>query len=102
MDPNGGMALVRRDGDSGANNRVIATNDSVPVPTANIQVQLSCDDSLTGSSVLLKGYLNGQEVVSGTDPHGLNGFDQGTLELIATGAGSEIRVASVNAVVPTS
>jgi hypothetical protein len=101
-DPSGGMALVRRDRDSGANNRVIATNDSVTIPATNIQLELSCDDSLTGASVSLKGYLNGQEVVSGTDSHGLNGFDQGTLELIATKAGSEIRVASVNAHVPTS
>jgi hypothetical protein len=100
--PNGGVALLRSDKVSGAKNGVIATNDSVDIPAANIQLKLSCDDSLTGSSVSLKGYLNGQEVVSGTDSHGLNGFDQGTLELIAPSAGSEIRVASVNAVVPTS
>jgi hypothetical protein len=100
--PKGGVALVRRDLDSGANNRVIATNDSITIPAANFQLQLSCADHLTGSSTDLKGFLNGQEVVSGTDSHGLDGFDQGTLELIATSAESEIRVASVKAVVPAS
>jgi hypothetical protein len=63
---------------------------------------LTCDDSLVGSSVSLKGYLNGQQVIQGTDPDGLDGFDLGSLEFAGTTAGAEVRFARVDAIVTNS
>jgi Protein of unknown function (DUF2510) len=97
-----GVALVRRDTESGTNNRVIATNEQVAVPAANVQLRLSCANHLAGSSVSLKGYLNGRQVISGTDAHGLDGFSLGALEFSTDVAGGEVRFATAEAAVPNS
>jgi hypothetical protein len=97
-----GVALVRRDTESGANNRVIATNEQVAVPAANVQLRLSCANHLAGSSVSLKGYLNGQQVISETDAHGLDGFSLGALEFSSDVAGGEVRFGDAEAAVPNS
>jgi hypothetical protein len=98
----GGVALVRRDTESGANNRVIATIEQVAVPAANVQLRLSCANHLVGSSVSLTGYLNGQRVIAGTDAHGLDGFSAGALEFSTDVAGGEVRFGRAQAVVPSS
>jgi hypothetical protein len=100
--PQHGVALVRRDTDSGANNRVIATDEQLAVPAANVQLRLSCDNHFVGSGVSLKGYLNGRQVISGTDAHGLDGFSLGALEFVTDVAGNEVRFGSAEAVVTNS
>jgi hypothetical protein len=100
--PPQGVALVRRDSESGANNRVIATNEQLAVPAANMQLRLSCDNHFVGSSVSLKGYLNGQQVITGTDAHGLDGFSVGALEFVTDAAGAEVRFDNAEAVVTNS
>jgi hypothetical protein len=97
--PPQGVALVRRDLESGANNRVIATNQQLAVPAANVQLRLSCDNRLVGSSVSLKGYLNGQHVITGTDADGLDGFSVGALEFVTEAAGAEVRFDNAEAAV---
>jgi hypothetical protein len=61
---------------------------------------LSCDDSLLGSRVSLTGYLDDQQVVKGTDAHGLSGFGAGTLQFAGTTARAEVRFSRADAVVP--
>ncbi len=97
-----GVALVRTDTESGASNRVIVTNEQLAVPAANVQLRLSCDNHLVGSSVSLKGYVNGQQVISGTDAHGLDGFSLGALEFSTDVAGAEVRFGRAEAVVTNS
>jgi len=94
-----GVALVRRDTESGANNRVIATDEQLAVPAANLQLRLSCANHFVGSGVSLKGYLNGRQVISGTDAHGLDGFSLGALEFSTDVAGGEVRFGRAAAVV---
>jgi hypothetical protein len=98
--PQQGVALVRRETESGANNRVIATDEQVAVPTANVQLRLSCANHFVGSGVSLKGYLNGRQVISGTDARGLDGFSVGALEFVTDAAGAEVRFGKAQAVVP--
>jgi hypothetical protein len=98
--PQQGVALVRRDSESRANDRVIATNERQAVPAANVQLRLSCANQLAGSAVVLKGYLNGQQVISGTDAHGLDGFSVGALEFVTDSAGAEVRFGKAEAAVP--
>jgi hypothetical protein len=102
--PGNGVTLGSVDRRTGSNNglRVIATNQQVAMPSSNFSLQLSCDDSLLGSSVSLKGYINGQQVVDGTDPHGLSGFRLGSLQFAATTAGGEVRFTRADAVVTNS
>lgn len=100
--PHQGVALVRRDLESRANNRVIAVNERLAVSAANVQLRLSCANQLVGSAVVLNGYLNGQQVINGTDAHGLDGFSVGALEFVTDSAGAEVRFAKAKAVVPTS
>jgi hypothetical protein len=98
--PQDGVALVRRDTESAANDRVIVTNEQLAVPAANVQLRLSCANQLVGSAVVLKGYLNGQQVISGTDANGLDGFSVGALEFVTDSAGVEVRFGKAEAVVP--
>ena len=56
----------------------------------------------SGASVSLKGYLNGQQVISGTDAHGLEGYSVGALEFVTDSAGAEVRFGKAEAVVPDS
>ena len=98
--PQQGVALIRRDLESRANNRVIAINERQAVPAANVQLRLSCANQLVGSAVALKGYLNGQQVISGTDAHGLDGFSVGALDFVTDTAGAEVRFGKAEAVVP--
>lgn len=100
--PPQGVALVRRDSESGANNRVIATNEQLAVPAANVQLRLSCANRLVGSSVSLKGYLNGQQVITGTDSDGLDGFSLGALEFMTEAAGAEVQFGKAEAAVTNS
>jgi hypothetical protein len=100
--PQDGVALVRRDAESAANDRVIVTNERLAVPAASVQLRLSCANRLVGSSVSLKGYLNGQQVISGTDAHGLEGYSVGALEFVTDSAGAEVRFGKAEAVVPDS
>jgi hypothetical protein len=67
-----------------------------------VQLRLSCANRLVGSSVSLKGYLNGQQVISGTDAHGLEGYSVGALEFVTDSAGAEVRFGKAEAVVPDS
>jgi hypothetical protein len=53
-----------------------------------------------GSAVVLKGYLNDQQVISGTDAHGLDGFSVGALDFATDSAGAEVRFNKAKAVVP--
>lgn len=99
--PQQGVVLARRDLESRANNRVIAVNERLAVPAANVQLRLSCANQLVGSAVVLTGYLNGQQVISGTDAHGLDGFSVGALDFVTDSAGAEVRFAKAKADVPT-
>ena len=100
--PGGGAALARVGQSGGSNNnRIIATNEQAAVPSTNVRIQLSCTNKLIGSSATVTGYVNGQQVVQGTDPHGLNGFSIGALEFGAQTAGAEGRFDNVVAEVPS-
>jgi hypothetical protein len=100
--PQQGVALVRIDTDSGANNQVIATDEQFAVPAANVQLRLSCTNHFVGSGVSLQGYLNGRQVISGSDAPGLDGFSVGALEFVTEAAGAEVRFGKAQAVVTNS
>jgi len=96
----GGVGLARKDEQSGPNNRgrVIAINEEAAVPRANARLKLSCIANAVGSSVTLNGYVNGQEVINGTDPNGLRRFRMGALGFDSSRSGSEVRFGRADAV----
>jgi hypothetical protein len=79
---------------------LIAENEKATVPTSNVRIMLSCSNPvLTGSSVPLAGYINGEEVIMATDEDGLDGFSVGGLEFLGQTAGAEVRFTRALAVV---
>lgn len=79
---------------------LIAENEEAAVPTNNVRIMLSCTNPvLTGSSVPLAGYINGEEVIRATDEDGLDGFTVGGLEFLGQTSGAEVRFTRADAVV---
>jgi hypothetical protein len=101
--PENGVALVRREGRDGPmTGAVLEANEDVPVPTADLNLRLSCGNSPVGSSVDLTGYLNGKPVIEAEDPDGYDGFSAGALMFQSETAGAEIRFRRAQAIVTGS
>jgi hypothetical protein len=101
----GGVGLVRLEamsaasGDSGT---PLALDEAVSVPTANVRLRLTCDNSLTGSNVSLVGYVNGERVIEARDPDGFDGFVAGVLMFQSNTPDGEIRFSRAKAIVTGS
>jgi hypothetical protein len=97
----GGVALGRKDEESDSNDRtrLIAANEGAAVPANDVELRLSCSNSLVGSSVTLTGYVNGREVIQGTDSQGRDGFRMGALVFDSSTSGAEVRFSRADAVV---
>lgn len=92
----GGVGLARLDEKDAP--VPIAADGRLVVPTTDLTLGLSCrNESLMGSSVSLTGYVNGREVISGTDEHGLSGFDAVGLLFANPAPGTEVRFRRVAA-----
>ncbi len=93
----GVVHLERVDNRTESNNRRIADKQT-PVPSGDLTLRLACRDN-PGSSVSLTGYVSGQEVITGRDAHGLDGFRAGVLLFRNPAADAEVRYRSVHATV---
>lgn len=97
----GGVALGRTDSGTGSNTKgkPIAINEQAAVPAGNVRLQLSCRNRPVGPSVSLKGYVNGHEVIAGTDDRGFDGFQAGSLVFENPRLGAEVRFSRADAAV---
>lgn len=93
----GGVGLIKKV--HAREPEVIAMNEEATVPASNVRLKLSCVNPVAGSTVPLKGYVDGEEVINGSDPHGLDGFTVGGLEFAALSSGADVRFTSAEAVV---
>jgi hypothetical protein len=87
---------------SGESGSPLALDEEVSVPTANVRLRLTCDNSLTGSNVSLVGYVNGERVIEARDPDGFDGFVAGVLMFQSNTPDGEIRFSRAKAIVTGS
>lgn len=99
----GGVSISRTDEtESGWEGRRLATNEDVVVPTQNVSLMLSCRTALVGSSVTVIGFVDGQEVISVTDPDGYDGFEAGVLVFQSDTKEADARFSRAKAIVTGS
>lgn len=94
-----GVALVRITQGALESPEVLAVDESADITNVR-SMSLDCTKWPVGDTVDLVGYVNGEQVLTATDPYGIDGFDTVVLHFSSPDAGASEVFDNVRAVVP--